>query len=62
MRGRHGGSAAATPDVCELGRHRLALEPMDDNPHLESERIFNSTDDLTLSLYYNAEKPAKAAR
>jgi hypothetical protein len=37
--------------------YTLAIEPMDEHAYLDSERTLNTTQDLTLPLYYNVEKP-----
>ena len=36
--------------------YRLVLEPWSENEQLESERSLNSTEDLTLPVYYNVDK------
>jgi len=42
--------------------HRLVLEAWEDNFQLDSERQSNSTEEMTLPLYYNVEKPSRAER
>ena len=42
--------AAARP---KGDRHRLVLEPYDDHPELEGQRLVMETEDFLLTLYYD---------